>query len=136
LTIGGTNATVIALANASAAVAAAGLWTFAKMFRIPVNASVAVGGTAQANANAVSEGFTVVTGADDTAAVKLPTAVAGACVLIKSSTASKNLIVFPGDSDAINALSANASYNFTSDAGMGLFVACDATTWYTLPLDA
>jgi len=44
--------------------------------------------------------------------------------------------VFPAASDAINALSANASFNFTSDAGMGLFVAADATTWYTLPLDA
>jgi hypothetical protein len=136
IAIGGTNAASVNIGNATSTSAAAGTWTFAKMFRIPVNASVAVGGTAQANANAVGEGFTVVTGADDTAAVKLPAAVAGAVVIIKSSTASKNLVVFPGASDAINALSANASYNFTSDAGMGLFVAADATTWYTLPLDA
>lgn len=134
--VGTTNATTVDIGNASSTSAAGGIWTFAKMFRIPVNASVAVGGTAQANANAVGEGFTVVTGADDTAAVKLPAAVAGAVVIIKSSTASKNLVVFPGASDAINALSANASYNFTSDAGMGLFIAADATTWYSLPLDA
>ena len=136
ITLGTTNATTVNIGNASSTSAAGGIWTFAKMFRLPVNASVAVGGTAQANANAVSEGFTVVTGADDTAAVKLPTAVAGAVVIIKSSTASKNLVVFPNTSDAINALSANASYNFTSDAGMGLFIAADATTWYSLPLDA
>lgn len=136
MTIGGTNATTINIGNASASVGAAGLWTFAKQFRIPVNASVAVGGTAQANANAVSEGFTVVTGADDTAAVVLPTAVAGAVVIVKSTAVGKNLVVFPAASDAINALSANASYNFTSDAGMGMFIAADATTWYSLPLDA
>lgn len=136
MTIGGTNATTINIGNASASVGAAGLWTFAKQFRIPVNASVAVGGNAQANANAVSEGFTVVTGADDTGAIVLPTAVAGAVVIVKSTASGKNLVVFPAASDAINALSANASYNFTSDAGMGMFIAADATTWYSLPLDA
>jgi predicted RecA/RadA family phage recombinase len=108
--------------------------TFGKMPRIPVPAAVAVGGTAIGNANAVGEGFQVVTGADDTAAVILPTAVAGAQVIIKSTTAAKNLIVFPAVGAQINNVGANNAYNMVADEGCSMFIAYNATQWYTLPL--
>ncbi len=101
--------------------------------RLPVT-TTAVGGTAINNANSVAEGFNVVTGADDTAAVQLPSAIAGAQCIIKSTTAGKNLVIFPEVSDKINALSANTSYNMADDVGSALFVAADATTWYSVPL--
>jgi hypothetical protein len=119
ITIGGTNATSI---------------TLGKMPRIPVPAAVAVGGTAIGNANAVSEGFQIVTGADDTAAVILPTAVAGAQVIIKSTTAAKNLIVFPQVGATINNVGANNAYNMVADEGCSWFIAKNSTQWYTLPL--
>ena len=109
--------------------------TMGKMPRFPVT-SLAAGGTAQANANACSEGINVVSGADDTAAVTLPAAVAGAVCIIKSTAAGKNLQIFPATADAINALGANNVYNQVADAGCSMFVAADATTWYSLPLVA
>lgn len=95
-------------------------------------ATVAVGGTAQANANAVTEGFTVVTGADNTAAVVLPSAVRGAVVILKSTTSGKTLQVFPAASDKINGAAANAVYNM-ANLSQRVFVAYDETDWYTAP---
>lgn len=117
ITIGGSNA---------------GSITLGKSPRIPVNASVAVGGTAIGNANAVSEGITIVTGADDTAAVILPVAVAGAEVILISTTASKNLVVFPQVNAAIDALGANNSFNSAVDAPHLAFRATSATQWYCI----
>lgn len=110
----------------------AGIKTFSSMPRIPT-ATVAVGGTAQGNANAVGEGFTTVTGADDTAAVVLPAAVGGQVVILKSTTASKILKVFPASSDKINAGAADAVYNMAALTAC-MFVSYDAEYWYTLPL--
>lgn len=95
-------------------------------------ATVAVGGTAQANANAVDVGFTQVTGADDTAAVVLPTAAAGKVVMIKNVVANKILKVFPAASDTINNASANAVYNQTNGA-FRTYVAYNAVNWWTDP---
>ena len=105
----------------------------ATVVRLPVTTTV-VGGTAIGNANSIVEGMNIVTGADDTAAVKLPEAAAGKMVYLKSTTASKNLVVFPAVSDKINAGAANASYNFIDDVGSALFIAADDEVWYTLPL--
>jgi hypothetical protein len=107
--------------------------TMGKMARWPVTA-LAAGGTAIGNANAVSEGFNVVSGADDTSAVILPTAVAGASCIVKSTAAGKNLQVFPAVGAAINAIAANGVYNQVADAGVTWFFASSATQWYTLPL--
>lgn len=95
-------------------------------------ATVVVGGTVQANANAVDYGFTFVTGANDTAAVKLPAAAAGKVVTIKNAVAAKILKVFPGASDTINNAAANAVYNQTNGA-FRTYIAVNAVDWATDP---
>lgn len=95
-------------------------------------ATVAVGGTAQANANAVDVGFTQVTGADDTAAIVLPTAAAGKVCIVKNVVANKILKVFPAASDTINNATANAVYNQTNGA-FRMYVAYNAVNWWTDP---
>jgi hypothetical protein len=95
-------------------------------------ATVVVGGTAQANANAVAEGFTLVTGANNSAAVVLPSAVAGAVVIIKSGTSGSTLQVFPAASDKINGAAANAVYNM-ANLSQRTFVALSDVDWYTAP---
>lgn len=117
ITIGGTNAASI---------------TLGKMPRIPT-ATVAAAGTVQGDAAAIVEGFTLVTGSTD-AGVKLPSAVAGMQVIIKNNVAG-NMKVWPNTSDAINAIAANSAYTMATVTS-ALFVAYDATTWYTIPLVA
>ena len=95
-------------------------------------ATVAVGGTAQGNANAVATGFTAVTGADDTAAIKLPAAAAGLVCFVKNTVANKVLKVFPGTADTINGAAANAVYNQTNGA-FRVYVAENAVAWWTDP---
>lgn len=95
-------------------------------------AAVAVGGTAQANANAIAVGFTAVTGADDTAAIVLPSAAAGLVCVVKNTVANKILKVFPATADTINGAAANAVYNQTNGA-MRVYVAYNAVAWWTDP---
>jgi len=96
--------------------------------------AVAATGSAQGDAAAVAEGFTHATDADATKGVKLPTAAAGKVCLIKNSDAANAVLkVYPDTDDAINALSADAALSMAAKTS-ALFVALDATTWYTLPL--
>jgi len=106
--------------------------TFGKMPRIPT-ATVAAAGTVQGDAAAITEGFTLVTGSTN-AGVKLPSAVAGMVVIIKNNVAG-NMKVWPNTSDAINAISADSAYTMATVTS-AMFVAYDATTWYTIPLVA
>lgn len=99
--------------------------------RLPVR-TVAVGGTAQANANALAEGFNLVTGADGTAAVVLPTPVAGMVIVLKNNAAAV-LKVFPGVSCTVNAGAANAVFNQPASTACQL-VAYNTTAWYSNPL--
>lgn len=110
-----------------------GLKTFASMFRIPVGADVAAAGSAQGDATALVEGFQVVTGADGTKGVILPTAVAGAIVIIKGTT-SAVLKVYPATGAAINAVAANSAMSLASGVIPAIFIAKTATQWYTIPL--
>jgi hypothetical protein len=96
------------------------------------SATVAVGGTAIGNANAVGYGFTKVTGADNTAAVSLPAAVAGGIAILKTTTSGKVLCVFPAVNNSINGAANNAVYNM-ANLSQRVFVAYDSTTWYTAP---
>ena len=105
--------------------------TLGKMPRIPV-ATVAAAGNAQGNAAALSEGFNLVTGADDTKGVVLPAAVAGMQVIIKVGDGA-DLKIYPASGDAINALSADAAMTVVDDVSVYL-IALNGTTWYTLPL--
>lgn len=107
--------------------------TFTTMFRIPT-ATVAAAGADQAGATAVTTGFTLVTGADDSKGVRLPTAAAGNVCIIRNSAAA-DLKIYPATSDAINAETANANITIVDNTST-MLVAYDATTWYTLPLVA
>jgi predicted RecA/RadA family phage recombinase len=99
---------------------------------LPV-ATVVVGGTALANANAIpGTGFTLVTGADDTAAVKLPEAAAGKVCVVKNGVANKILKVFPSANDTINGAAANAVYN-QGNGCHAVYVAYNAVAWFTDP---
>lgn len=110
-----------------------GIKTFGSMFRIPYNGAVAALGTNQATAAALSEGLSVVTGADGTVGVVLPAAVAGAIVIIKGTT-SAVLKVYPATGAAINALSADGAISLASGVIPAIFLATSATQWYTIPL--
>lgn len=98
---------------------------------------LAAAGNAQGNAGAVtvaSGGFVHATGADATKGIVLPAAAAGAFIIVKNADAANNVLkVYPASGDAINALSADAAISMAAKTS-ALFVAIDATTWYTVPL--
>lgn len=102
--------------------------------RLPV-ASVAAAGTNQGTAAALSEGINVVTGADDTKGVVLPTAVAGMVVIVKNTVSGKTLKLYPASGAAVNAVAANGSYDLGSVLST-LLVASSTTQWYSVPLVA
>lgn len=98
--------------------------------------AVAAAGSVQGDATAIgaTTGFAHCTGADATKGVKLPAAVAGKVVIVKNADAANAVLkVYPASSDAINALSANAALSMAAKTS-AVFVALDATTWYTVPL--
>jgi len=101
--------------------------------RLPV-AAVAAAGANQGNAAALSEGLNVVSAADGTKGVRLPTAVAGAVVIVKN-TAAGALLIYPATGGAINAVAANGSYSITNLTST-MLVASSATQWYSVPLVA
>jgi hypothetical protein len=96
-----------------------------------VTAAAAAGST-QANATALAEGLNVVSGADATKGVVLPTAVAGATVIVKS-TAGAVLKIYPATGGTINALSANGALSIAASTSV-MLVASSTTQWYSLPL--
>ena len=95
-------------------------------------ATVAATGTNQATGASVTTGFTLVTAADATKAIVLPTAVAGSVCIIKNG-ANATLPIFPADSDAINAIAADSAMTIAALTSV-MLVAYDDTTWYSLPL--
>jgi hypothetical protein len=101
--------------------------------RLPVTAVAALGST-QTNAAAIAEGINVVSAADGTKGVRLPTAVAGAVVIVKN-TAAGALKIYPATGGAINAGAADAAYSITNLTST-LLVASSATQWYSVPLVA
>jgi len=101
------------------------------MITIP-SATVAATGSTQGNAAAIATGFTLVSAADATKGVLLPAAAAGKVCIIKNNV-NAVLKVWPNTSDAINALNADASMSLAALTS-AVFVAYDATTWYTVPL--
>ena len=97
-------------------------------------ATVAAAGSTQANAAAVSDGFTLVTAADGTKGVVLPAAVAGRTVILKNNAGS-TLKVWPASGDGINAITVDSNFTMLTVTAC-LFVAYDSTTWYSVPLVA
>ncbi len=97
---------------------------------------VAAAGSTQTDATSIgaTTGFAHCTGADATKGVKLPAATAGKVVYIKNSDAANAVLkVWPATGDAINAIAANSSLSMAAKTS-AVFVAVDATTWYTIPL--
>lgn len=68
---------------------------------------------------------TVATAADS---VKLPPARAGVMVFVANAAAANSMNVFPQTGDAINALSANASYGLAANKA-AFFVCCANGVW-------
>lgn len=101
--------------------------------RVPTRA-VASAGSVQGDAAAIGEGLNVVSGADGTKGVRLPTAVAGAVVIVKN-TAAGALKIYPATGAAINAVAANGAYSITNLTST-ILVASSATQWYSVPLVA
>jgi len=55
------------------------------------------------------------------------------CIVKNDDTANAVLKVYPNTSDTINALSANAALSMAAKTA-AVFVAYDATAWFTVPL--
>lgn len=110
-----------------------GINTFSLMPRIPINANVVAVGTNQATAAALLEGFQTVSAADGAVGVRLPTAVAGAQVIIKGTT-SAVLKVYPASGAQINAVGADTAMSLASGVIPAIFLAVSTTLWYTIPL--
>jgi hypothetical protein len=97
------------------------------------SATVAAAGSDNTDAAAVAYGMTLVSASDGTKGVILPTAYAGAVCIVKNNVAAV-LKVYPGASDAINALTTTTGAISMASLTSAIFVAYDATTWYTIPL--
>jgi predicted RecA/RadA family phage recombinase len=104
----------------------------AAMTTVPTS-TLAAAGTTAANGGALpSSGFVLVTAADATKGVTLPSAVAGMRLEIKNSAAAV-LKVWPATGDAVNAGAVDAVFSCPASTSFTI-VAYDATTWYTIPL--
>lgn len=97
-------------------------------------AAVTATGSAQGDAAALSEGFNVVSGADGTKGVILPTAAIGKRVEVKNAAGS-TLKIYPATGAAINAISANGAYSIAT-VTTSILVATSTTQWYSIPLVA
>jgi hypothetical protein len=98
-------------------------------------ATLAAAGNSQATAGAIvspSGSFILVSGADATKGVVLPAAAAGLIYYIKGID-NAVLKVYPNTSDVINALSGDAALSMAAKTA-AVFIAYDATTWYTFSL--
>jgi hypothetical protein len=107
--------------------------TITGAIRLPV-AAVAAAGSTQGDAAALAEGINVVSAADGTKGVILPTAVAGMVIIVKN-TAAGALKIYPATGGAVNAVAANGAYSITNLTS-SLLVASSTTQWYSVPLVA
>lgn len=99
------------------------------------SAAVTAAGSTQGDAAQLYHGFNVVTGADGTKGVILPTAVPGMIVYVKGVT-SGVLKIYGKTGAAINGGSANAALSLTTGLMPTILIASSTTQWYTIPLVA
>lgn len=95
-----------------------------------VASALAPAGSTQGDAASVGSSLVVVTGADGTKGVILPSAQPGDSVTVYTATATNALKVYPPSGAAINAASANAAYSLTAQTAKQ-FVCMTATQWVT-----
>lgn len=93
------------------------------------SAVVAGAGTIQGDATAMTAELNVVTGADGTVGVKLPTSAADNVVIVINSSASAVMKVYPALGAQVNALGANAAFSLGPDR-MAVFIGRSTTLWY------
>ena len=97
-------------------------------------ATPAAAGTDNTDATELTAEVNAVTGANDNAGVKLPTAEAGMEILVKNTVANKVLKVYPGAGATINALTQTTGALSMAAATIARFVAVSSTQWYSMPL--
>lgn len=100
----------------------------------PTQAVIAGAGTDQTNGTAITKTNNLVTGADGTVGVVLPTPVAGYVVrVVNTVTTTGNVLkVYPGGASVqINALTASTGAFSVGPGREAIFVATSATQWYT-----
>ena len=93
------------------------------------SASVTALSSDQAGAAALSAEINSVTAADDTKAVKLPTAAANLIIEVINTVRTASLPVFPATGGQINALGANAAYTI-KPGQRATFIGKSATLWH------
>ncbi len=98
--------------------------------RTKVSTVVATASGVIGNSNNCAEGFNYVTGADDTAPVRLPASVAGKVCTIKNTVANKILCIYPPVSSQINGLGLNAVFNCPAGS-MRTFYCATSVLWYS-----
>ena len=100
--------------------------------------TVAAAGSAIGDAAALSEGFNLVTAADNTKGVQLPAATAGKVVFVMSGTVNRSLPVYPPTSGTINNGAANVASTLAAATAYtsGIFVAYNTTGYYSFPSDS
>jgi len=96
-------------------------------------AAVAAAGSDNTDAENITNGFTLVSAANGTKGVKLPTAVAGDMCIVKNN-ANAILKVYPNTDDKINGGVATTGALSMAAYTDCILVAYDATDWYTIPL--
>lgn len=94
--------------------------------------TVAATGSVQTDAAALGTGVNLVTGADATKGVILPTGANGKFILVKNNT-NAVLKVYPKTGGIINALSANAALSMAALTS-AVFFTVDGLNWVTIPL--
>lgn len=94
--------------------------------------TLAASGTLITTAVALNYGDNFVTGANDTAACKLPAGAPGKQIRVVNTVSNKQLPIFPPTGGTINGGSTNAALTMANGAG-ATFYAKDALTYYTIP---
>lgn len=97
------------------------------------NGTVAAAGSTVADAAALTKTFVVVTAADGTKGVVLPTAPTAGKVMIVQNNAASALKVWPDASATINSIAANGALSVAAHAP-AIFIASSATQWWSIPL--
>lgn len=96
--------------------------------------TVAATGSTQGDAAALVPGFNLVTGADATKGVILPTPVDGMEVTVKNRDSDNAILkVYPSTGLAINALAANGAISMAAKSSATFRYLASTSIWYTTP---
>lgn len=105
----------------------------ATTLKLAVNA-VAAAGSAQGEGGALSAGLNVVSAADNTKCVDLPSAATGTVVVVVSATVAKSLPIFPASGESIDNASANNAITLAAATAYtsAILVADNTSHWVSV----